>query len=142
MAEPYNYRVRRLGTHELHPETQMMGYGFSPHLSEGALKPPVFLTSTFVFKSAQAGKDFFDFTSGRRMPGPGEEAGLVYSRFNNPNLEVLEDRLCLFGIRNAETDGDRQIRVRPKFSGHGGKRVGNAGLHSRHPDPRDVIDEA
>ena len=96
MAEPYNYRVRRLGTHELHPETQMMGYGFSPHLSEGALKPPVFLTSTFVFKSAQAGKDFFDFTSGRRMPGPGEEAGLVYSRFNNPNLEVLEDRLCLW----------------------------------------------
>jgi methionine-gamma-lyase len=74
----------------------MMGYGFSPHLSEGALKPPVFLTSTFVFKNAQAGKDFFDFTAGRRTPGPGEEAGLVYSRFNNPNLEVLEDRLCLW----------------------------------------------
>jgi methionine-gamma-lyase len=96
MSEHYDYRVRKLGQHELHPETMMMGYGFCPHLSEGALKPPIFLTSTFVFKSAQAGKDFFDFTSGRRVPGPGEEAGLVYSRFNNPNLEVLEDRLCLW----------------------------------------------
>lgn len=96
MADSYNYRIRQIGSHELHPETQMMGYGYSPHLSEGALKPPIFLTSTFVFKNAQAGKDFFDFTSGRRTPGPGEEAGLVYSRFNNPNLEVLEDRLCLW----------------------------------------------
>lgn len=96
MGENYDYRVRKLGDHDLHPETMMMGYGFSPHLSEGALKPPIFLTSTFVFKSAKAGKDFFDFTSGRRTPGPGEEAGLVYSRFNNPNLEVLEDRLCLW----------------------------------------------
>ena len=67
-----------------------------PSLSEGALKPPVFLTSTFVFKSAQDGKDFFDYTSGRREPPAGEAAGLVYSRFNNPNLEVLEDRLALW----------------------------------------------
>lgn len=96
MSEHYDYRVRRLGDHELHPETQMMGYGYCPHLSEGALKPPVFLTSTFVFKNAQDGKDFFDYTSGRRVPEPGKEAGLVYSRFNNPNLEVLEDRLCLW----------------------------------------------
>ena len=74
----------------------MMGYGYDAKLSEGALKPPVFLTSTFVFKSAQDGKDFFDYTSGRREPPPGEAAGLVYSRFNNPNLEVLEDRLALW----------------------------------------------
>jgi len=96
MSEKYNYKTRTIGNHEIHPETQMMGYGFSPHLSEGSLKPPVFLTSTFVFKSAQDGKNFFDFTAGRREPGPGEEAGLVYSRFNNPNLEVLEDRLSLW----------------------------------------------
>ncbi|MEZ6096467.1 MAG: cystathionine gamma-synthase family protein [Pirellulaceae bacterium] len=96
MSTSKNYKNRQLEDRELHPETQMMGYGYSPHLSEGALKPPVFLTSTFVFKNAQAGKDFFDFTSGRRSPGPGEEAGLVYSRFNNPNLEVLEDRLTLW----------------------------------------------
>src|SRR6202045_1328821 len=73
----------------------MMGYGYDPSLSEGSLKPPIFLTSTFVFKTAQDGKDFFDFTSGRREPGAGQASGLVYSRFNNPNLEVLEDRLAL-----------------------------------------------
>src|SRR6201996_932682 len=74
----------------------MMGYGFDPSLSEGSLKPPIFLTSTFVFKTAQDGKDFFDYTSGRREPGAGQSSGLVYSRFNNPNLEVLEDRLALW----------------------------------------------
>ena len=91
-----SYHKRRIGNRVLHPETQMMGYGYDAKLSEGSLKPPVFLTSTFVFKSAQDGKDFFDYTSGRREPPPGEAAGLVYSRFNNPNLEVLEDRLALW----------------------------------------------
>jgi methionine-gamma-lyase len=91
-----SYHKRKVGNRVLSPETQMMGYGFDPSLSEGALKPPIFLTSTFVFKSAQDGKDFFDYTSGRREPPPGRGAGLVYSRFNNPNLEVLEDRLALW----------------------------------------------
>jgi methionine-gamma-lyase len=91
-----SYHKRKIGNRVLQPETQMMGYGFDPALSEGALKPPIFLTSTFVFRSAQDGKDFFDYTSGRRQPPPGKAAGLVYSRFNNPNLEVLEDRLALW----------------------------------------------
>ena len=90
------YHKRKIGKHVLKPETQMMGYGFDPSLSEGSLKPPIFLTSTFVFKTAQEGKDFFDYTSGRREPGAGQSSGLVYSRFNNPNLEVLEDRLALW----------------------------------------------
>jgi methionine-gamma-lyase len=91
-----SYHKRRVGQRVLRPETQMMGYGYDPTLSEGSLKPPVFLTSTFVFKSAQDGKDFFDYTAGRREPPAGQAAGLVYSRFNNPNLEVLEDRLALW----------------------------------------------
>src|SRR6185295_12614732 len=91
-----SYHKRKVGNRQLKPETQMMGYGYDPKLSEGALKPPVFLTSTFVFESAQDGKDFFDYTSGRREPPPGAPAGLVYSRFNNPNFEVLEDRLALW----------------------------------------------
>jgi methionine-gamma-lyase len=90
------YHKRKIGDHVLKPETQMMGYGYDPSLSEGSLKPPIFLTSTFVFKTAQDGKDFFDFTSGRREPTAGQSTGLVYSRFNNPNLEVLEDRLALW----------------------------------------------
>ena len=91
-----SYHKRKIGKHVLKPETQMMGYGYDPSLSEGSLKPPIFLTSTFVFKTAQDGKDFFDYTSGRREPGAGQSSGLVYSRFNNPNLEVLEDRLALW----------------------------------------------
>lgn len=94
MADTYHKRT--VGTRALSPVTQMMGFGYDPHLSEGALKPPVFLTSTFVFRSAQDGKDFFDYTSGRKPLPPGRTGGLVYSRFNNPNLEVLEDRLALW----------------------------------------------
>ncbi len=96
MMSGKDYRRRAIGNHVLRPETQMMGYGYDPHLSEGALKPPVFLTSTFVFESARHGKDFFDLALGRREPRPGEQPGLIYSRFNNPDLEVLEDRLALW----------------------------------------------
>ena len=80
----------------LAPETLMMGFGYDPMLSEGSLKPPLFQTSTFVFRSAEDGKNFFATMQGRRKLGPNEEPGLVYSRFNNPNLEVLEDRLALW----------------------------------------------
>ncbi len=90
------YKSRTLGGRPLRPETLMMGYGYSPSLSEGALKPPIFLTSTFVFESAQQGKDFFDLTAGRRQLRAGEKPGLVYSRFNNPNFEILEDRLAVW----------------------------------------------
>ena len=90
------YHKRSVGKRTLSPVTQMMGFGYDPHLSEGALKPPVFLTSTFVFRTAQDGKNFFDYTSGRKAIPEGSAGGLVYSRFNNPNLEVLEDRLALW----------------------------------------------
>lgn len=85
-----------IGNHALHPETLMLGYGFDPMLSEGAVKPPVFLTSTFVFGSAEEGRDFFDYVSGRKTPPQGAGAGLVYSRFNHPNSEIVEDRLAVY----------------------------------------------
>ena len=91
-----SWRKRMLGNRRIAPETLMMGYGYDPHLSEGSLKPPQFQTSTFVFKSAEDGKNFFAAIQGRRKLGPDEEPGLVYSRFNNPNLEVLEDRLAIW----------------------------------------------
>jgi methionine-gamma-lyase len=74
----------------LKPSTLMMGHGFDPMLSEGSLKPPIFLTSTFVFPNAAAGKRHFEGVTGKR---PGGAEGLVYSRFNGPNQEILEDRL-------------------------------------------------
>ncbi len=90
------YHKDRIGNHMLHPETLMLGYGYDPALSEGAVKPPVFLTSTFVFRNAEEGRDFFDYTAGRRKPPAGDEGGLVYSRFNHPNSEIVEDRLAIF----------------------------------------------
>lgn len=95
------YRKDRLGEHKLHPQTLMLGYGYDPALSEGAVKPPVFLTSTFAFRSAEEGRDFFDYTAGRREPDPDAEPGLVYSRFNHPNSEIVEDRLAVY--EGAET---------------------------------------
>ncbi|HQZ75908.1 MAG TPA: PLP-dependent transferase, partial [Chitinophagaceae bacterium] len=77
------------------PETQMLGYGYKPELSEGAVKCPIFQTSTFVFKSAEEGKAFFEMAMGK--PGhEGEEMGLIYSRINNPDMEILEERLKLW----------------------------------------------
>lgn len=92
----FQAKKTHIGNRELHPETQMLNYGYDPALSEGAVKPPVFLTSTFVFNTAEEGKDFFDYVSGRREPPEGSGNGLVYSRFNHPNSEIVEDRLAIF----------------------------------------------
>ena len=72
----------------LNAETLMLGYGYDPSPSEGSAKPPVFLTSTFVFQTAEQGRDFFGYLAGRRAPPVGGQTGLVYSRFNHPNLEI------------------------------------------------------
>jgi methionine-gamma-lyase len=85
--------VLEIGGRKLNPATLMMGHGFDPALSEGSLKPPIFLTSTFVFESASAGKRFFEGVTGKR---PGGAEGLIYSRFNGPNQEILEDRLSVW----------------------------------------------
>jgi len=95
MAAPRPSKTH-IGNHALKPETLMLGYGYDPALSEGAVKPPVFLTSTFVFGSAEEGRDFFDYVSGRKQPPKGSAAGLVYSRFNHPNSEIVEDRLAIY----------------------------------------------
>lgn len=78
------------------PESLMMSYGYKPELSEGSLKCPIFQTSTFVFKNAEEGKAFFEVAYGLREKGQDEELGLIYSRINNPDLEILENRLCLW----------------------------------------------
>ncbi|HVR89868.1 MAG TPA: cystathionine gamma-synthase family protein [Novosphingobium sp.] len=85
--------VTMLGNRQLTPATLMMGHGYDPVLSEGSLKPPIFLTSTFAFASASEGKRFFEGITGKR---PGGAEGLVYSRFNGPNQQILEGRLALW----------------------------------------------
>jgi methionine-gamma-lyase len=85
--------VLEIGGCKLKPSTLMMGHGYDPMLSEGSLKAPIFLTSTFVFENAAAGKRHFEGVTGKR---PGGAEGLIYSRFNGPNQEILEDRLSVW----------------------------------------------
>lgn len=93
--------VTTIGGRQMKPSTLMMGYGYDPALSEGSLKPPIFLTSTFAFENAAAGKRHFEGITGKREGGA---EGLVYSRFNGPNQEILEDRLAIWdGAEDALT---------------------------------------
>ena len=87
----------------MHPESLMMSFGYKPELSEGAIKCPIFQTSTFVFKTAEAGKRFFEVAYGLSDALPGEEQGLIYSRLNNPDIEILENRLTLWDKAEACT---------------------------------------
>ena len=71
--ERADYRHRVVDGQRLRPETLMMGYGYDPLLSEGALKCPIFHTSTFVFETAEDGKAFFELAYGLREPKPREQ---------------------------------------------------------------------
>jgi methionine-gamma-lyase len=91
-----HHQAKEIDGHALKPESLMMTYGYRPEWSEGALKCPIFQTSTFVFESAEKGKAFFEMAYGLRDGGGKEKLGLIYSRLNNPDLEILEDRLTLW----------------------------------------------
>jgi len=78
---------------ELHPDTIAVGYGYDPASAMGAAKPPLYLTSTFVYRSAQHAKDthriFFDGA------GPDDVADAhIYARLGHPNLDMVETRLA------------------------------------------------
>jgi cystathionine gamma-synthase/methionine-gamma-lyase len=78
----------------LHPETVAVSYGYDPQSARGAAKPPLYLTSTFVYRSAQHAKDvhraFFE------GPSQGDEVdpSHIYMRLGHPNLDMVEKRLA------------------------------------------------
>lgn len=78
------------------PESLMMSYGYNPYWSEGAVKCPIYQTSTFAFHSAEEGKAFFELAYGKREDKTGKGPGLIYSRLNNPDMQILEERLTLW----------------------------------------------
>jgi methionine-gamma-lyase len=75
------------------PETLAVAYGYDPEMGMGSVKPPIFMTSTFVYPSAQHAKDvhraFFD----QEGPLVGE-SNHIYSRLGHPGLDILERRLA------------------------------------------------
>jgi methionine-gamma-lyase len=77
----------------LRPETLAVSYGYDPEMGMGSVKPPIFMTSTFVYPSAQHAKDvheaYFDGTG----PQVGE-TNHIYSRLGHPGLDFLEKRLA------------------------------------------------
>lgn len=76
-----------------HAPTDVLTRGFDPALSVGSARPAVFRSSTYVFPSPEAAERAFDLTAGRARPAPGESVALIYSRFNHPNAEILEDQI-------------------------------------------------
>jgi len=81
---------------KMKPESLMMTHGYVPEWSENAVKCPIYQTSTFVFPTAEAGKRFFALAYGKTEADKDEKPGLIYSRLNNPNLQILEERLSLW----------------------------------------------
>jgi len=77
----------------LRPPTEVLTRGFDPSLSVGSARPAVFRSSTYVFSSPEAAERAFDIMAGRAQPLPDEQIDLVYSRFNHPNAEILEDQV-------------------------------------------------
>lgn len=64
--------------------TRAIHHGYDPMAAEGAVTPPLHLTSTFAFESAEAGGEIF----------AGERKGNVYSRVTNPTVDLLERRIA------------------------------------------------
>ncbi|MBF8963158.1 cystathionine gamma-synthase family protein [Pontibacter sp. FD36] len=93
MQLPEDQNGPHLNGKHLRPESLMMSYGYNPEWSEMAVKAPIYQTSTFVFKNAEEGKAFFELAYGLREKHAEEQLGLIYSRLNNPDLEILENRL-------------------------------------------------
>jgi cystathionine beta-lyase/cystathionine gamma-synthase len=78
---------------ELRPETDVLTRGFDPKLSVGSARPAVFRSSTYVFSSPEEAEKAFDVMGGRAQLTPGESVDLVYSRFNHPNAEIVEEQI-------------------------------------------------
>jgi methionine-gamma-lyase len=53
----------------------------------------VFRSSTYVFSSPEAAERAFDIMGGRAQRTLEENVDLVYSRFNHPNAQILEDQI-------------------------------------------------
>ncbi len=64
--------------------TRAIHHGYDATGAEGALTPPLHLTSTFTFESAEQGGEMF----------AGEQPGHFYSRISNPTTDLLEKRIA------------------------------------------------
>jgi len=80
---------------ECKPVTNVISAGYAPVFSEMSAKMPIFPTSTFLFKTAEDGERFFELFAHPEQQQDGEMPGLIYSRLNNPNMEMVEDKIVV-----------------------------------------------
>ena len=64
--------------------TRAIHLGYDPASEQGSLNPPIYMTSTYVFETAEAGSEMFK----------GERAGYIYGRTRNPTQAILEERIA------------------------------------------------
>jgi len=77
----------------LHPETIAVRAGYDPRDGAKSAKPPIYMTSTFAYDSAQQAKDIHE----AYFEGTGPEVGHtahIYTRLGHPNLDMVEARLA------------------------------------------------
>ena len=121
--------------HKFKPESLMMSHADRPAWAKGAIKSPIYQTSTFGFERAEEGKAFFEAVYGKRKGDADAAKGMIYSRINNPNLVMLEEALCAWdGAEDAAvfasgmaaistvlmeflSPGDLLVYSRPLYSG-------------------------
>ena len=77
----------------MRPETLAVSHGYDPAMGMGSVKPPIFMTSTFVYPSAQAAKDVHEAFFDGSGPAVGQSHH-IYSRLGHPGLDFLEARLA------------------------------------------------
>jgi cystathionine gamma-synthase/methionine-gamma-lyase len=113
-------------------ETLAVSHGYDPADAWGAIKPPLALTSTFAYPSAEAAKEFHRaFFAGEAAPG----ADFIYARLGHPNLSMVEARMAALdraedcagfnsGMAAASTiavaflrPGESLVHSRPIYSG-------------------------
>ena len=76
--------------------TRAIHHGYDSREHQGALVPPVFLSSTFTFETAEKGGRCFS----------GEDPDYFYTRIGNPTLALFESRMaCLEGGHSAVAFG-------------------------------------
>ena len=84
-----NYKNKKLDLNNLQPQTKMVRGG-TLRSNFGETSEAIFMNSGFCYNSAEIAESRFD----------GSDPGFVYSRYVNPTLKMLEDRLAL--LENAE----------------------------------------
>lgn len=86
-------RKRPVPPYLVRPNTAILTRGYDPSLSVGSVRPAVFRSSTYVFRSPEAAERAFAIALGKVQPTASEEVDLIYSRLSHPNAEILEDHL-------------------------------------------------